>query len=910
MSARSAKLSREVEKSLLRLLNDLKSIPPRANEIGDLERFLTKCALSKVNDFSGFGEMISLILSYRLPSAHWKNLLYIHKLRILQTLRVFSRDHSLAGEFLRGNVLKYLTRELEAFVNTTEDQKTLQNRERTAFVGEILQIIKKYSAHKLWQQTLISTNAIKLLLQLLSSCEAPSVVQNVLICLTRLCSNSEAMDIIVRFKGDRTLLHIAMGDTDASSSAIDMISLLAKRRDSYLNTPRIVSALVRKLGSYATKLDSDVTKLDSDAIKLGSEATKMGSNAKNLGFGRSRMCSEGGSEKSTRRSFDAHNPRDMLSTLRCLGHMTSKNLVSRRQIYAYGGISKIMEILKEKRKGYTEDGKSRAPTHAEGCIVVAICKILAQVSADEDIAHQILQHGGIVEMCSLLLIYKDDQDTKGGLQVQSNSLRVLRILQHSSMRKKDLKRIIPKELFQALLGIQMSQVFDIAPYRPLARKFSEMSGHQRENMVKLLREFHEFTKTKKILFGMRVEETLGRGSFGTVYLVSKNREKWALKEIPLHSNQPNPKADFQTEVEILSSMHHPNIVRLLKSYGNEENMYILMEYVSGQSLKAYIGSKKNRDEMLSEDEDIWPIFAQICQGLNYLHNVKKITHRDLTPSNVMLTAGRKEVKITDFGLARFRGEGSLMKTFVGTISYSAPEMIQHLSYTEKIDIWTLGCVLYEMITLDPPFQGGNPIELAQRIVTGKYKPIVRTIPTSNLLNQVVIACLTVEPSLRPDINSLTTTLTSVLLTQMDFMSRRIQQQKYEFRREKMALRNNIDDLLRQYRDSSHRALEGKKHKRIPPLLRISTSIAADNQERVSIEPRDFSPKSRSYHHDHGRKHSTNTLPPISISPSRGNRMSSNYGGRFSCNRSSSITSATSVSSVIVDARETVKSDQS
>lgn len=106
--------------------------------------------------------------------------------------------------------------------------------------------------------------------------------------------------------------------------------------------------------------------------------------------------------------------------------------------------------------------------------------------------------------------------------------------------------------------------------------------------------------------------------------------------------------------------------------------------------------------------------------------------------------------ITDFGLARQRNTGNtLMQSSVGTLSYSCPEIIESKPYNEKSDIWSIGCLLYQMATLSPPFPTSNMLALAKNIVEGRFKPLPDT--CSPMLRETVSRCLTADPSGRPDI---------------------------------------------------------------------------------------------------------------------------------------------------------------
>jgi NIMA (never in mitosis gene a)-related kinase 10 len=98
-----------------------------------------------------------------------------------------------------------------------------------------------------------------------------------------------------------------------------------------------------------------------------------------------------------------------------------------------------------------------------------------------------------------------------------------------------------------------------------------------------------------------------------------------------------------------------------------------------------------------------------------MHMEKHIVHRDLSPANVMITPTNK-VKLIDFGLAKTLENGiKVMQSVVGTIAYTCPEILQGQGYTEKADIWSMGCIIYELMSLKPPFQAGNPLTVAKKV---------------------------------------------------------------------------------------------------------------------------------------------------------------------------------------------------
>jgi serine/threonine-protein kinase Chk2 len=178
---------------------------------------------------------------------------------------------------------------------------------------------------------------------------------------------------------------------------------------------------------------------------------------------------------------------------------------------------------------------------------------------------------------------------------------------------------------------------------------------------------------------------------------------------------------IQSECSILQDLNHPCIIRVYDVYDTPNAVYIILELVEGGELFDRIVANGQFDELTSKF-----LFRQMCLGVKYLHD-RSITHRDLKPENVLLTlpdTNETLIKITDFGLSRFINETTLMKTFCGTPNYLAPEvLVTHgeASYTNKVDVWSLGVILYISLVGYPPFNesiSGTPLN--DQIIQGLY----------------------------------------------------------------------------------------------------------------------------------------------------------------------------------------------
>ncbi|XP_066206307.1 sperm motility kinase 3A-like [Saccopteryx leptura] len=205
--------------------------------------------------------------------------------------------------------------------------------------------------------------------------------------------------------------------------------------------------------------------------------------------------------------------------------------------------------------------------------------------------------------------------------------------------------------------------------------------------------------------------TLGTGGFATVKLA------WhvpmgilvAVKILSIKSF--NPKV-FR-EVELLKSLNHPNVIKLVEVIVTDSTLFIVMEYVSGGDLSNYLPSNR-----LSTESEARHIFRQLILAVQYCHRVG-IVHRDLKLENILVDAHRN-IKVTDFGLGR-KVEKDELKTYCGTKWFMAPEMLQCRTYEgRKVDIWGLGVILFQMVTGELPFKDRDLTKVKKKIMAGKF----------------------------------------------------------------------------------------------------------------------------------------------------------------------------------------------
>ncbi len=244
----------------------------------------------------------------------------------------------------------------------------------------------------------------------------------------------------------------------------------------------------------------------------------------------------------------------------------------------------------------------------------------------------------------------------------------------------------------------------------------------------------------------KIIEELGRGGMGVVYKAedTKLKRTVALKFLPPElTHIPEVKERFMREAQAAAALDHPNICTVYEFDEAEEKTFISMAYVEGQSLR-----KKVESGPLELDEAL-RITTQVAEGLQEAHK-RGIVHRDIKNANIMVTE-RGQAKIMDFGLARMTGTTLLTQegAAMGTIAYMSPEQAMGKEVDHRTDIWSLGVVLYEMLTGKLPFKGDHEQAVVYSILKEKPEPITditADIPIS--IEQVVNKALEKNPDKR------------------------------------------------------------------------------------------------------------------------------------------------------------------
>eukprot|EP01125_Pyxidicula_operculata_P012399 TRINITY_DN4070_c0_g1_i2.p1 TRINITY_DN4070_c0_g1~~TRINITY_DN4070_c0_g1_i2.p1 ORF type:complete len:331 (+),score=62.65 TRINITY_DN4070_c0_g1_i2:49-993(+) len=219
--------------------------------------------------------------------------------------------------------------------------------------------------------------------------------------------------------------------------------------------------------------------------------------------------------------------------------------------------------------------------------------------------------------------------------------------------------------------------------------------------------------TDKYVFG----EEIGRGGFSVVReATSKSTsEKFAVKIVDKTQISDDIKL-LKREIDIMKSVEHPNILRMIEIFEDEQHVYIVMELVDGSELFDRIVEKGYYSE-----RNAVHLISQILQAVQYLHS-KGIAHRDLKPENLLCSGSdaNETVKIADFGLSKIFSETDLLSTSCGTPGYVAPEVLLAESYDKSVDLWGVGIITYILLAGYPPFFADSDTALFEKIMNADY----------------------------------------------------------------------------------------------------------------------------------------------------------------------------------------------
>lgn len=217
-----------------------------------------------------------------------------------------------------------------------------------------------------------------------------------------------------------------------------------------------------------------------------------------------------------------------------------------------------------------------------------------------------------------------------------------------------------------------------------------------------------------------LKEKIGEGAFSIVWKASHrwSREEVAVKQVILSKLNRSLQHCLDCELNFLSSVNHPNIIRLIDAFQAKGCIYLVFEFCCGGNLASFIKHTGRVQEHIARR-----FMQQLGAGLEVLHSHHMI-HRDLKPENILLTSRESDgvLKIADFGLSRVIYPGEYAETVCGSPLYMAPEVLQFQSYNEKVDMWSVGAILFELLNGYPPFRGRTNVQLLQNIMSCRCLP--------------------------------------------------------------------------------------------------------------------------------------------------------------------------------------------
>jgi calcium-dependent protein kinase len=272
------------------------------------------------------------------------------------------------------------------------------------------------------------------------------------------------------------------------------------------------------------------------------------------------------------------------------------------------------------------------------------------------------------------------------------------------------------------------------------------------NLIAKNKTFSDFIVPKNLVSKGKIqnkyiitEEFLGRGASGIVSLAKDKtgKKQYAIKtvnKLQIHN------FDFiKSECELSLLLNHPHITKCYEIYEDSKTISFILEFIEGGDLLEYLS---NLPEHKTSDYDALNIIIQILETVNYLHNEKKIAHRDLKLENFLVIFDKNKkpiIKLSDFGFSCLIPNDGLMNEHLGTPIYNAPEILLRRKYNCKCDIWSVGVILFNLLTGYQPFSTENEDEMDNEELT---KDINFTVINNKQLKQLCMKMLEKDPKIR------------------------------------------------------------------------------------------------------------------------------------------------------------------
>jgi len=232
----------------------------------------------------------------------------------------------------------------------------------------------------------------------------------------------------------------------------------------------------------------------------------------------------------------------------------------------------------------------------------------------------------------------------------------------------------------------------------------------------------------------QIIRSLGSGGFGSVYLA---KDTWLDIDVAIKVPHKQSVELFKLlkEPRLQAALDHPNIVRMIAAEKRDKVFFMVMEYIQGETMESLL----EREKILTFQKAI-PFIQQIAGAVAHAHS-NKIVHRDLRPSNIMLTKNDLQVKITDFGTSAWLNNVPYASTRIGSPPYMAPEQfIGKASF--QADIYSIGCIFYEMLIGRPPIFDPDPFKILEKAKSGRFTPPrVKNTQVPRDIDRIIMKCL-------------------------------------------------------------------------------------------------------------------------------------------------------------------------
>ncbi|KAG6486230.1 serine/threonine-protein kinase STY13-like [Zingiber officinale] len=349
-------------------------------------------------------------------------------------------------------------------------------------------------------------------------------------------------------------------------------------------------------------------------------------------------------------------------------------------------------------------------------------------------------------------------DSIGSLQTSTGDGSIAMSVQNSSVGSNNSRTSILRHGLRLFPGANLSVGHSVRP----GRVFHAINDDSLAQALmdpryptESLQNYDEWTiDLRKLNMGM----AFAQGAFGKLYRGTYDGEDVAIKLLEKPENDPERahlmEQQFGQEVMMLANLKHPNIVKFIGACRKPMVWCIVTEYAKGGSVRQFLMKRQNRSVPLKLAVKQ---ALDIAKGMEYVHGLGFI-HRDLKSDNLLIVSD-KSIKIADFGVARIEVKTEGMTPETGTYRWMAPEMIQHRPYNQKVDVYSFGIVLWELITGVLPFQNMTAVQAAFAVVNRGVRP---SVPPDCLpaLSEIMTRCWDANPDVRPSFSEVVTMLES------------------------------------------------------------------------------------------------------------------------------------------------------